>query len=58
MLLQYEQITITDSGPPLVEVVPARQAHAEDHLGDAEDDGDLHLEAVEHRDPATRQGQL
>ena len=38
MLLQYEQITITDSGQPLVEVVPARQAHAEDHLGDAEDD--------------------
>jgi hypothetical protein len=36
---------------PVEEMVPAGQADPEDHLGDAEDDGDLHLEAVQHRDP-------
>ena len=36
-------------------MVPARKADAKNHLRNAKDDGDLHLQPVEHRDPEDEQ---
>ena len=36
-------------------MVPARKADAKNNLRNAKDDGDLHLQPVEHRDPEDEQ---
>jgi hypothetical protein len=42
---------LCEKSVPEEKVVPAREADSEHHLRNAEDDRDLHLEAVQHRYP-------